>query len=56
MSLIETIRQLEKEGVLGPEQVPEPDYWHWPVLEPEKLPPFLVAQWLRLGEIRWSAG
>lgn len=54
---IDIIRDLVKEGVLGPEMVPDPDYWHWPILKPELLPPSLHVYkgWDEdpFGEIRW---
>lgn len=52
-STIEEIRRLEKAGVLGWEQCPEPDYWHWPVLKENELPERFREMYEAYGEIRW---
>lgn len=36
--LFAEVKQLVEDGVLGAELCPEPTYWHWPILQPEKLP------------------
>jgi hypothetical protein len=53
MLKIDLIYQLVEEGVLDRESVPEPYYWHWPVLHPEKLPESLQEDYQRFGEIHW---
>lgn len=46
------IKDLELNGVLGPELCPEPDYWHWAIHKPEELPEEF-AEFLELGEVRF---
>jgi len=47
------IEILVAEGVLSSELCPTPNYWHWDVLEPEKLPDHFRPDYLSYGEIRW---
>ena len=47
------IEILVAEGVLSSELCPTPNYWHWNVLEPEKLPDHFRPDYLSYGEIRW---
>jgi hypothetical protein len=54
ITMYELIRQLEEDGVLGREQCPEEYYWHWPVLQPEKLPEALKKNYETYGEIRYK--
>jgi hypothetical protein len=51
-STYKKIKRLETAGVLGPEQCPEPNYWHWPVREPEHLPEEFKQMFADYGEIR----
>ena len=48
----EEIKELEAQGILGPERCPEPHYWHWPVLKPELLPEDWKFCYEEFGEIR----
>jgi hypothetical protein len=43
---------LVNDGVLGNESPPTPNYWHWPIREPERLPE-KFQKWIPLGEVRW---
>jgi hypothetical protein len=58
MKKIDMIKQLVAQGILGPEQLPEPDYWSWPVLKPEELPYGFDFSYdfLCYGEVRWYGG
>lgn len=48
------IRDLVKEGVLGPESCPDPDYWCWPILKPDLLPESMRYMCdPDLEELRW---
>lgn len=47
------IHELIQAGVLGPELVPEPDYWHWEVLKPSLLPDRFRHSYNTYGEVRW---
>jgi hypothetical protein len=47
------ILRLVDEGVLGRELCPTEDYWHWPVIQPEKLPSGLRRVYKIYGEVRW---
>lgn len=47
------IRELEEKGVLGREECPEPNYWHWPVLLPEHLPVDFMVDYEIFGEVRY---
>lgn len=49
----EEIKELVESGVLGPELCPEPTYWHWPVLDPERLPQKFQADLVHYGEVRF---
>ncbi|MDQ5970302.1 MAG: hypothetical protein QG603_79 [Patescibacteria group bacterium] len=42
---------LVRQGVIY-ELCPTVDYWHYQVLQPEKLPASLLAEFKRLGELR----
>lgn len=53
MTLIERIRELVNQGVLGDELCPEIDYWHWPVRQPGHLPGDLYNMYRTYGEVRW---
>jgi hypothetical protein len=53
MLIIYLIYKLVEEGVLDREECPEPNYWHWTVLQPEKLPESLLEIYKEFGEIRW---
>lgn len=53
MKLIDEIWKAVEDGVLGSEQCPDPDYWHWPVKEPKKLSDRLAAIYIVYGEVRW---
>jgi hypothetical protein len=46
------IQELVKQGILGRELCPEPTYWRWPILEPDKLPEKFKDS-IPLGEVRW---
>lgn len=50
---IEEIRRLEKAGILGWEQCPEPEFWRWPVNKPDELPERFKKMYEACGEIRW---
>jgi len=52
---IDIIKDLVAEGVLGPEGVPDPDFWWWPVLLPDRIPEEVRGMlWgHELSEIRW---
>lgn len=52
-SIYDEIQNLISEGVLGSEHCPTPAYWHWPVLQPERLPEKFLEQYRLYGEIRW---
>lgn len=45
------LSSLEKQGIIE-ELCPCPDHWHYKVLQPEKLPASLQAEFERLGELR----
>jgi hypothetical protein len=47
------IHNLVDEGILGPENCPNPTYWSWPVLRPEELPERFQANYNAYGEIRY---
>jgi hypothetical protein len=47
------IRELEEAGILGRELCPEPSYWHWPVVDKEKLPVEFLVDLELFGEIRY---
>lgn len=53
MPLIDEIRYLEEQGVLGREECPTEHYWHWYVLKPEALSGRLKENYAAYGEIRW---
>jgi len=55
-ALIDKIRRLEEEGILGPEECPDPDYWHWRVPDPSLLPQWMLKVYDEYGEIRWYGG
>lgn len=46
------IQNLVKQGVLGRELMPEPDYWHWAILKPDELPEDM-KYWVPFGEVRF---
>jgi hypothetical protein len=56
MEIIKEIRDLEEKGVLGPEECPERNYWHWQVLDRKKLTYRLRSIYNLYGEIRWYGG
>ena len=47
------IEDLIRAGVLGPEQVPDPDYWSWSVRKPHLLPDQFRKSYNEHGEVRW---
>lgn len=47
------IRELESRGILGPEDCPDPNYWHWPVLRKDLLPVEFLVDFEMFGEIRY---
>lgn len=49
---LDRIRELGAQGIVGRELCPEPEYWHWPILQPEKLPEEF-KHFIRLGEVRF---
>lgn len=53
MKVLKEVLDLVKDGILGSELCPEPDYWHWPVLKPDLLSGFLRENYKKYGEIRW---
>lgn len=50
---IDEIKALVDQGILGPEECPTQDYWHWHVVKPDQLP----AEWKphadHYNEVRW---
>jgi len=51
---INAINSLVKKGVLGKELCPEPDYWHWHVLQIDEIPVWLKPYYHEhCNEIRW---
>jgi hypothetical protein len=56
MPLYDQITKLVEEGTLSSELCPTPNYWHWDVLKPEKLPDDLKPEYKSFGEIRWYGG
>lgn len=53
---VPAVKELIGEGILGAEECPNPDYWHWPVLDEERLPEWLKANYETYDEIRWYGG
>lgn len=49
---LDTINDLVSAGILGREEMPTPQYWHWPVNDPEKLPDWLKENYELFGEVR----
>lgn len=47
------ILELVEKGILGGELCPEPSYWHWPVLFPEKLPVEFMVDFELFKEVRY---
>ena len=47
------INELVDSGILGSEQCPDPNYWHWPVLQPDRLPDWIRSNYNHYGEIRF---
>jgi hypothetical protein len=47
------VEELIASGVVGAEMCPEECYWHWPVLQADKLPKWLVNNHVNYGEIRY---
>jgi hypothetical protein len=52
--LMDIIEELIDLGVLGEELPKGWDYRHWPVLQSDRLPHFLKADYEEYGEIRWE--
>jgi hypothetical protein len=48
----EQIQDLVEQGILGRELLPEPDYWHWQILDETRLPDNL-RHFIPIGEVRW---
>lgn len=52
MTEFDVIQSLVDVGILGPELMPEANYWHWEILRPDELPENF-KQFIPLGEVRW---
>ena len=51
-AVVQAIKALVEDGVLGEELCPNQDYWHWPVIRPEDLPEWIEPNYKKYGEIR----
>lgn len=49
---LEEIKQLVDDGILGRELCPEPKYWHWQILDADRLPE-KYRIFIELGEVRF---
>ncbi len=55
---VNVIKDLQKSGIVGRELCPVQDgyggtaYWHWEVLQPDRLPPHLKVIYKIHGEVR----
>lgn len=53
VSEFQQIQELVDAGVLGAEDCPTPNYWHWPVLQPDMLPMHFAEGHETWGEVRY---
>jgi hypothetical protein len=54
--MMKGINVLVELQILGPELDPDPNYCHWPVLQPERLPSWAEISYNSYGEIRLYEG
>lgn len=52
MKRLDAIKILIDKKILGPEECPEKDYWHWSILDHEKLPAVFLNDAKDFEEIR----
>lgn len=50
---IDVVKSAVADGILGSELCPEPGYWHWPVVDADRLPVALRHSYAQYGEVRW---